>query len=208
MGPLTEEQSRALTRAGASIAAALDLVGDLLEIARVEAGHLELAPAPTDLRELVRDAADEYRAQAEGKGLSFEVRVPDSLPEVVTDGRRVRQVLGNLISNAVKYTRSGRVTVRVTPPDGASAARRLAIAVEDTGPGIAPGQRPLLFQEFVRLDPATGTGAGVGLAISNRIAEALGGEITVESEVGQGSVFTLWLPLRTTLPAAAPWHNL
>jgi signal transduction histidine kinase len=208
LGPLTEEQTRALERAGASIAAALDLVQDLLEIAQAEAGHLELSPALTDLRDLVRNAADEYRAQAEAKGLAFEVLLPDSVPEVVTDGRRVRQVLGNLISNAVKYTRSGRITVRLASPDGGAGSRRLAIVVEDTGPGIAPEQRPILFDEFVRLDPAAATGAGVGLTISNRIAEALGGEITVESDVGRGSAFTLWLPMRATLPAAAPQHNL
>lgn len=196
MGPLSAEQTRSLRRASGSIEAALGLVEDLLELARAESGNLEVSLAPTDICALVRDVAEEYRAQAEGKGLALALEVPDHLaPLVTTDGRRVRQVLGNLISNAVKYTREGEVTVRIERTGVGQGREVVAVAVADTGPGIPPGQRHLLFEEFARLDPAAEKGAGVGLAISRRIMEALGGEITVESEVGRGSMFTLRLPV-------------
>jgi signal transduction histidine kinase len=108
---------------------------------------------------------------------------------VQSDPARVRQVLSNLVSNAVKYTDRGRVTVRVLA-DGT----RAAIEVADTGTGIPADRHPLVFQEFVRLDPHAAPGAGVGLAISQRIVQALGGEITLTSEAGQGSRFAVWLP--------------
>lgn len=197
-GPLSEKQAHSVQRASKSITAALHLVEDLLELARAESGKLEVALVPTDMPAVVEDAVDEYRAQAEAKGLSLSFHAPDPVPAVVTDGTRVRQVLGNLVSNAVKYTENGRVFVRLAVfDDGAAAtpAPRLAVQVADTGPGIPVEQRHLLFEEFVRLNPTNGRGAGIGLTISNRIAEALGGEITVESVVGAGSTFTLWLPL-------------
>jgi signal transduction histidine kinase len=197
MGPLAEKQRRSVQRASRSITAALNLVEDLLDLARAERGHLEVDPAPTDICDVVREAAEEYEAQAEAKGLVIRVQLPEAPLPVTTDGKRVRQVLGNLISNAVKYTPGGMVTIRLDPPpdgDGAPSGHRVPIHVVDTGPGIPTEQRHLLFQEFVRLDPQAGPGAGVGLAISQRIAEVLGGEITVESEPGRGSTFTLWLP--------------
>ncbi|MEX1182864.1 MAG: HAMP domain-containing sensor histidine kinase [Gemmatimonadota bacterium] len=200
-GHLNEKQAHSVTRASASIKAALSLVEDLLELARAESGTLDVVAVPTDLTALVRDVVEEYRAQAEGKGLELDVQVPAALPPVTIDGKRVRQVLGNLISNAVKYTQHGRVIVHLTGAgrDGQSsrggpAGQPLGISVSDTGPGIPAEQQHLLFEEFVRLDPQIGNGAGVGLAISHHIAQALGGRITVQSEVGRGSQFTLWLP--------------
>lgn len=194
LGPVADSQHRSLERARSSITAALNLVDDLLELARAESGHLEVARVPTEIGEVVEDAAEEYRAQTASKGLRLDVQVPESIPRVSTDGARVRQVLGNLLSNAVKYTREGAVTIRVEAPDDGAEPGRLAIHVTDTGPGIPEEQRAALFEEFVRLDPSAGPGAGVGLTISRRIAEALGGEITVQSEKGRGSTFTLWLP--------------
>ena len=125
--------------------------------------------------------------------------LPDTVPPVVSDPARVRQVLANLLSNAIKYTPAGgRVTVRArTRTDGAPAPGEwIAAEVVDTGRGIPPEQQRQLFQEFTRFDSASAEGAGIGLAISQRIAEALGGRITVESQVGAGSTFTLWLPHR------------
>jgi signal transduction histidine kinase len=190
LGPLTEQQLRGVERASRSITAGINLVEDLIELARAESGQLELALMPTDLRNVVRDAVEEYEAQAASKGLPLQVQLPEQMPLVRTDGRRVRQVLGNLISNAVKYTREGSVTVELNGAGGG----RIGIAVSDTGPGIPAEQQHLLFEEFVRLDPGASRGAGIGLTISHRIAVALGGEIEVSSEVGQGSTFTLWLP--------------
>jgi signal transduction histidine kinase len=199
MGPLTEKQLRSVDRAGHSIRAALALVEDLLELARAESGALEVEIAPTDIASVAREAADEYRAQAAAKGLALHVEAPEDLPPVPTDGNRVRQVLGNLISNAVKYTADGEVTIRVGGEgNGAPATGTgdLPIAVSDTGKGISPEQQKHLFEEFVRLDPGAEHGAGIGLTISRLIAQALDARITVESKVGQGTTFTLWLPLR------------
>jgi signal transduction histidine kinase len=194
---MTESQTRSIERARGSIAAALGLVEDLMELARAESGNLAVSRAPTDLLPLIREVVDEYRPQAEAKGLALQVDLPAELPAANTDARRVRQVLGNLVSNAVKYTREG--SVRVSAPHAAAVGSagdgRIAIHVDDTGPGIAAEKRRLVFEEFTRLDPTASKGAGVGLAISRRIALALGGEITLESERGKGSRFTLWIPL-------------
>jgi len=135
---------------------------------------------------------EEYRAQAEAKGLVIAVETHDRVPAVRSDPARVRQVLGNLVSNAVKYTVAGSVLVRVSADP---AARAVTVAVADTGPGIPKDKQHLLFREFVRLDPDAGPGAGIGLAISNRIVSAIGGSIDMSSEVGSGTTFVLSLPL-------------
>ncbi|HEX6587864.1 MAG TPA: HAMP domain-containing sensor histidine kinase [Longimicrobiales bacterium] len=193
-GPLEDAQRRSLERARASLNAGLGLVDEMLELARAEGGHLEIVRAPVDLAELVTETTDESRPLAEAKGLHLTTTV-DGPSRLVTDGRRVRQVLGNLLSNAIKYTPAGAITVSVLKPRRADDTR-IGVAVSDTGPGIAPEQQALLFEEFVRLDPGGPSGgAGVGLTISTHLARALGGEITLESQVGQGSTFTLWLPL-------------
>jgi signal transduction histidine kinase len=123
------------------------------------------------------------------------------MPMLITDRTRLRQILGNLVSNAVKYTAGGTVTLRAREQAGEDGARRLLIEVSDTGAGIAPHRVRLLFQEFVRLDPTASPGVGIGLAISQRIARVLGGDIAVRSEVGKGTTFTLMIPI---VLAAAP----
>jgi signal transduction histidine kinase len=192
LGALTPKQLRSVTRAERSIGDALAIVEDVLELARIESGILEIRPVPTDMRALVADVADEYRAHVEAAGLRFDVAVPDWVPQIETDRRRVAQVLGNLISNAVKYTREGNVTVRLEEPG----ADRLAVTIRDTGSGIAADQQRRVFDEFARVHPAAADGAGVGLAISQHIAKCLGGEITLLSQQGVGSTFTLYLPVR------------
>lgn len=198
MDQLTDKQQDRVVRVRRSIKAALNLIEDLLELARAEAGQIEIAHAPTDLGAVARDAAEEYRAQAEAARLSLTIDVPPGAPVIISDASRIRQVVGNLLSNAVKYTEHGGIILSVASRDGAAPPGPgpwIALSVIDTGPGIPVEQRPLLFQEFRRLDSAgSAKGAGIGLAISRRIAQALGGDITVESEVGKGSVFTLWLP--------------
>ncbi|HEU5208467.1 MAG TPA: HAMP domain-containing sensor histidine kinase [Longimicrobiales bacterium] len=196
MGRMTAEQKRSVDRASGSIMSALDLVDELLELARAESGHLSIRRMRTDLRTLVRDVAEEYRGQAECRGLAFDVALPAQVPPITTDRRRVGQVLGNLISNAVKYTQEGRILIRLdVVGDGDGSTDRAAISIEDTGPGIPREMQPRLFDEFVRVEPHDSGGAGIGLTIARRIAHALGGEITLHSIEGKGSVFTLWLPL-------------
>ena len=201
LGELTEKQLESVSSARHSIGAALDLIDQLLELARAEVTGIELEIAPTDLRSLVRESAEEYRAQAESQGLELTTEVADEVPVIESDASRIRQIIGNLLSNAVKFTERGSVTVRAAMREGEGTpgpGRWVAIDVVDTGPGISPEQQRRLFQEFSRVEETGKKGTGIGLAISRRLARALGGEITLQSEVGKGSTFTLWLPAEPT----------
>jgi PAS domain S-box-containing protein len=191
-----ERVELSVSRARRAIRSALGLIHDLTELALAESGQIEVHLAPIDVRIIAWEMAEEYRAQAEAKGLAIRCEAPRELAVTLSDASRIRQVLGNLISNAVKYTDGGGVEVRVkTVSEGAGAW--IAIGVRDTGPGIPQERQHLLFREFSRLEPMRAPGAGLGLAISQRIAEALDGRITVESQVGTGSEFALWIPVRS-----------
>jgi PAS domain S-box-containing protein len=197
-GELSERQRQSVQRIRRSIQSSLRLINDLLELARAEAGQIELRLQRVDVAALAREVAEDYRGQIDAAGLQLEVRAPEALP-IESDATRVRQILSNLVSNAAKYTRHGHITIDASRRADARAPRRgewVAICVSDTGPGIPAEKRETIFQEFTRLDPSAPHGAGVGLAISRRIACLLGGDVTVESEVGRGSTFTLWLPER------------
>lgn len=194
-GAMSDEQRDSIVQIRRSIRAALGLIEDLLQLAKTESGHIEVQRRSVDVREVVREVADTFRAQCEAKGLVLDVDLPDEFPTIETDPSRVRQVLGNLVSNAIKYTPAGRVEITVGFRDNpASSGRCVVVNVADTGPGIPEEKRHLVFQEFVRLQPETTRGAGIGLTISRRVARALGGEITFHSEAGHGATFTLWLP--------------
>ena len=182
----------------------LAIVNDILDLSKIEAGRLSLERVPVDPAALARSSADLVRAEAEAKGLQLTVTVDPALPPWVTgDPVRLRQILLNLLSNAVKFTERGSVALGVDrAPDG-----RLRIAVEDTGIGITPEQMSTLFQRFRQADASTARrygGTGLGLAISRQLAELMGGEITVRSAAGRGSVFQVLLPLE---PADAPKHG-
>ncbi|HEX6589715.1 MAG TPA: PAS domain S-box protein [Longimicrobiales bacterium] len=200
-GELTEKQTESIRRIRRSIDTALHLIHDLLELARAETGQLDIERIDTDVTQAACEVADDFRAQADAAGLKLRCEVPDGL-HAETDPTRVRQILANLLSNAVKYAPNAQasVTARVVASDtGAGRVPRIALSVADTGPGIPAEKREAIFEEFTRLDPQAQTGAGVGLAISRRIAQLMGGDLTVESEVGRGSTFTLWLPVTTSL---------
>lgn len=202
MGRLTDAQVEGVERARRSLQSALGLIDDLLELARAEAGQIELRIAPTDVREAAREITDEFRAQAEAAGLAVTLDLPARVPLIESDPARVRQIIGNLVSNAIKYTPAGgEVTVRVAAAEKEFDPHRtpghwIVASVTDTGPGIEPEKQKLLFQEFARLDPDVASGAGIGLAISRRLARAMGGDITVRSSRGHGSTFALWLPMQ------------
>ena len=202
-GELSAEQRLSVERMRRSIRGALALIDDLHELARAETGHLAIAVSPVDLGALVRAIGEDYRAAAASRGLSLSVNVPADPPSLVTDPARVRQIVGNLLTNAIKYTESGSVTlgVRTDRPgelegERAEGGAHAGIEVADTGPGIPAAERRAIFEEFVRLGGGRVAGAGLGLAISARLADALGGRIALDSEPGRGSTFTLWLPLR------------
>ena len=210
LGELPATQLQSVRRIRRSIQVSLHLIDDLLDLARAEAGQLELKMQRVDAAALAREVADDFRGQVDAADLALEVRAAEPLP-AESDPTRVRQIVSNLVSNAVKYTRAGRVTVTAScrAGDGAFEPGEWAtISVADTGPGIPDDKRETIFKEFTRLDPNAPHGAGVGLAISRRIACLLGGDVTVESEVGRGSTFTLWLPRPdATAPNAAPNAN-
>ena len=197
-GDLTPEQLESTARVRSNIQASLELIDDLVAYASRKMEKVEIRPAPTNVRTIGREIAEEYRAQVEGAGLELQVELPDHLPLIWTDRIRIRQILGNLLSNAVKYTKEGHVRISAevcrtgATPDGGEA---VALRVSDTGRGIPEEKQDLLFKEFSRLEPAETAGVGLGLAISRSIAHALGGEVTLQSAEGEGSTFTLWLPL-------------
>ncbi|MFW6078118.1 MAG: ATP-binding protein [Gemmatimonadota bacterium] len=209
---LDESQREEVGRARRSLHTAIRLIGSLVDFARAEAGQVEIESRPTDVGGIVREIAEEQRPAAREKGLTLDVDVEVSAEPIRADPDRLRQISGNLVSNAIKYTDEGGVRLHVVERDRPPAAveavrggerspgvapapgRWVAIEVADTGPGIPEGKQNEIFDEFTRLDPEEGHGAGLGLAISRRLARLLGGDITVESEVGRGSTFTVWLP--------------
>ncbi|HKY97539.1 MAG TPA: PAS domain-containing sensor histidine kinase [Gemmatimonadaceae bacterium] len=199
-GELSGDQAATIERARKAIGSALDLIAHLLDLARAESGELEIQPVPVDVRAKVFAMAEAFRPQADINGLSLDVDVPPWMPSIQSDPARVQQILGNLISNAIKYTqRGGHVTIHASAEksaSGSNAGDGVVIEVIDDGPGISPENQKKLFREFTRFDPEAAEGAGIGLAISQRIARALGGTITVESEPDSGSRFSLSLPLR------------
>lgn len=190
--PLSAGQRERVRRVRKSLRTAFDLIESLLALAKAQTGALELELAPTDLREVLVACAEEYAPQAETAGLELRTSLPAHGFLVTTDPNRVRQILGNLLSNAVKYTDEGHVTLGLTGPEDG----RVGLCVNDTGRGLSKESQEHVFEEFRRMQGAEDqSGAGIGLAIAQAVAHALGGEITVESELGAGSTFTLWLPM-------------
>jgi two-component system sensor histidine kinase BaeS len=172
-------------------------------------GELRVAPQTVDVSGIVRETVADHHAEAHLAQHTLVVTAPPDLPIVTTDPARIRQVLGNLLSNAIKYTPSGgRIEVRteLRRIDGeADSTDWIAIDVSDSGPGIPPEMVDLVFDEFTRLGGGEKPGAGLGLAIARRVARLLGGDVTVRSEVGRGSCFTIWLPLvRQPHPPTSP----
>jgi signal transduction histidine kinase len=199
IGQLTDRQHQTVGRVRRSIRQALELIAHLLDLARAEAGQLEIRPRPTDVGDEVREVADAFIANAEAKQLKVDVAVEAELPRIETDPARLRQVVGNLISNAVKYTpERGHIDVRASLAAARAALHQqeIQITVSDDGPGISPDKLPLLFTEFTRFDPGAAEGAGIGLAISKRIAQALGGDISLEPKSVRGACFVFHLPIQ------------
>lgn len=206
LGALTEKQLESLGRSRRSIKAALNLVTQLLDIARADAGQLEVERVPTDVSKVAAEIVDEFRAAASARNLSVGLDLPLPIAAsghaaalvVQSDPARVRQVLANLVSNAVKYTQpDGNVVVTAgfaSNGDRPSHEKWVAVTVADDGPGIPYEKQNMLFREFTRFNPGAAEGSGIGLAISQRIARALDATITFTSTPGAGSAFTLWLP--------------
>jgi PAS domain S-box-containing protein len=191
-GPLNDAQREAVGKILTGSERMLLLVDDLLDFARMQAGTFHLSPEPTDYRPLVNEVAATMRLLADRKDLRLAIEVDGEFRPNV-DGHRIIQVLSNLVSNAIKFTDAGTITVRVEAQGGT-----LLTSVRDTGCGIAESDLPRLFQRFSQLDMSATRkvgGTGLGLAISKAIVEAHGGTIGVESAPGAGSTFSFTLPL-------------
>jgi PAS domain S-box-containing protein len=189
-GTLSPEQREAVERSQRCAADLLELINDLLDLSKLEAGQMESRIEEVDLVELARGAVSAVQVLADEQRCAVSLDLPSEELVVAGDGRRVRQILLNLLSNALKYGRGSPVSLRVAREGGRAVAE-----VRDRGPGIPPEDRERIFQDFVRLGDAPGQGTGLGLPIARRLAELLGGSLELASEVGSGSTFRLTLPL-------------
>ncbi len=193
-GPLNEEQERQLRRIQAGGKHLLSLVDDLLDLAKIESGKVELQLRETSCQEVLGEVVSVLRPVAEAKSLNFETQFPDRPLTIKTDRRALSQILLHLGNNAIKFTPQGSVRVEVSEwaANGQSGA---AVRVVDTGVGIKAEDQSKLFQGFERINPeARAVGAGIGLYLCRKLAGLIGGRIELESEYGKGSRFTLLIP--------------
>lgn len=201
MGPVPDAQARTVLRLRSLISTTLETVNDLVDLSRADEGGLRVDRLETDVVAIATEVADDYRAMAESAGLQLvldtEAMPPGAPTMITTDPVRVRQVLGNLVSNAVKYTpRGGTVRLRAETTADDALGPVLTLDVADDGPGIPEPLRERVFEEFFRVPATVGSvaGAGVGLAIARRIARLLRGDIRLRDTPGGGATFTLLLP--------------
>ncbi len=196
VGPLTSEQEKQLNMVQDSARHLLELINDVLDISKIEAGQIELAHDQFDMRITIQKSIEKITPLAEKKGLAVTAVIAPPVGKIVGDRRRVEQILINLLSNAVKFTERGEVRIESQIEDG-----WLVTGVIDTGIGIRPEDVDTLFKPFRQVDTGTTRqyeGTGLGLSICKRLAERMGGKIQVESEWGKGSRFAFTLPLERT----------
>ena len=198
MNPLSEAQKDRLDVIQKSGANLLSVLNDLLDLSKIEAGRMELEHAPFDIEEVASGAYSTFTSIANASGVSFSLVIaPEAAGRWRGDSVRVRQVLYNLISNALKFTSEGQVQVRIDAAPSKT-GKVLSISVADTGIGIAPEVLPRLFEKFIQADNTMTRrfgGTGLGLTICRHMVELMGGKITVDSKLGEGTVFHVRLPL-------------
>ena len=205
---LNPNQRNLVKTAASSGASLMDILNDVLDHSKIEAGKLKISAAPTSMHALAASVVALFRANAQGKGLSLSLELrPNVADWVITDAQRVKQILLNLIGNAIKFTEAGGVTLSLQPQAAPRGWGGITFEVRDTGPGIAQEFLPMLFQPFHQLTGAgrtRGVGTGLGLAISQRIAEAMDSRIEIESVIGQGTRFRFSLLLELDLSPSHP----
>lgn len=215
-GDLAPRQVNPVERIAGSAAHLRHLVDQILDIAKMAAGRMEMHPEPVDLRPFVIDVASEFEPLIAERGLNLSLAIGGSLPRVRTDPTHLRQIIVNLLGNAVKYTQTGGIAVRarivdergaeppIAAPSAAGAPKGgqawVALQIADSGIGIAATDLARIFDEFEQVNAgprgdSMQRGTGLGLPISRRLARLLGGDISVESELGKGSTFTVWIPV-------------
>ena len=208
-GALNEEQNKQVSiieRNGENL---LRLINDILDLSKIEAGKLELAPGQFSVEDLLESARLTVAPLVAEKGLALELDIHPNLPPMFTDENKLKQILLNLLSNAVKFTQAGRVSLRAWPgpsaraADGAAPVPAVTFQVADTGIGIAAADQETIWQEFTQIDGSLARryeGTGLGLAIVRRLVGLLGGTISLESEPGKGSTFTFTIPSLASAP--------
>jgi signal transduction histidine kinase len=198
LGELTPEQQNMVSMMERNTQNLIELVNDLLDSAKIESGTLTLDLAPTDLPALVGEICEAMGTVAGERGVTVECHFPDDLPKAIADRAKLRRVLVNLVSNAVKFTqKGGRVDI-----SGAQEGKHVRVSVSDTGIGVPTEDLPRLFDKYEQAStraPRSERGTGLGLYITRQLVELHGGEITVESEVGKGSTFSFTIPVTDEL---------
>ncbi len=193
-GPLNDKQREGLQRTLKAARHLLELVNDVLDLSKIEAGKIELALQPVNIALLIEDLFVTVRPLADEYGSQLSFEHPSDRLTITTDPRRVRQILLNLLSNSIKFGRKLPIEVKCTP----TAEGGVAISVIDHGEGISEEDKTRVFEEFVQVSPTQQLGTGLGLPISRRLASLLDGSLELESVLGQGSIFRLILPREGT----------
>jgi PAS domain S-box-containing protein len=195
-GQLSEEQSRTVQRIDANSKHLATLINDVLDIERIEAGRMPLQISQFEIADVVREVIEELQGVVAQSSSAVQVALEAKLPRLKSDRQKLKQILVNLLSNALKYTKNGTVEIRAEQPTGDG---NVTLCVRDTGVGIAPEDHTRIFEPFQqakRVITRPQGGTGLGLAISRRLARMLGGDITVQSQLGAGSTFTVVIPVR------------
>ncbi len=218
-GNLTEEQVESAKVIHGSGNDLLNLINEILDLSKIEAGRMDLHLSGVFISELAESVRAGFRHLAEDKGLALEIVIHDEAPqEIVTDRKRIEQIIRNLMSNALKFTDEGKVEVAFgrpskdmgLPGNWSSAKDTLSVSVTDTGIGIAKDQQKVIFEAFQQADGGTSRrygGTGLGLSLSRELAHLLGGDIQLKSEPGKGSVFTLYVPVSREADGTKNAHN-
>ncbi|MEC4890659.1 MAG: response regulator [Nitrospira sp.] len=206
--PLTEGQADYVRRFSRAAHALLDLINNILDLSKIEAGHIELETIPFDLGDLIESTAELMAVRAHAKGLELVAHIDPAVPDLVLgDPTRVRQIVANLLNNALKFTEQGRIVVQVEPDRSRNLPDVIHLTVADTGIGIPDDKCQVIFEDFTQVDSSTTRkygGTGLGLSISARLAEMMDGQIWVNSAAGQGSTFHVLLRLPPSTNGIAP----
>jgi signal transduction histidine kinase len=202
-GPLTDKQKEFLTVISNNVDRMDRLVKDLLDISRIEAGRIRLQLQDVQMRDVINEVIESARNQIQGKLLNLEVDVADDLPELRADYSRMVQIMTNFVSNAYKYTPQGGSISVIAKPCNNGQSQGVTVTIKDTGYGISEEDQTKLFTKFFRSGDQNirdEPGTGLGLSITKSMIEAHGGELSFESELGQGTSFTFTMPLISKVP--------
>ncbi|HEY0800800.1 MAG TPA: ATP-binding protein [Steroidobacteraceae bacterium] len=201
-GPLTSEQQRQIRFVQGSVRELSEMVDDLLDLAKVEAGRISISPEWFEMVDLFSALRGMFRPIICNSAVALILEESESVPRIYTDDKKLSQILRNFISNALKFTPEGevRVTAKMMPGE------MIEFAVSDTGIGIAKNHLPALFSDFVQIDTRIQKrlrGTGLGLSLAKKFAELLGGKVAVESQLGKGSRFSVQIPIRYCVPSSS-----